>query len=135
MPNSSWSLTIATRERYLVKLETAVNECDILRKIQCDTVTRKTGQTNVTNVTNVTVATQVSLRQEQLESLLAAASALGVVGLLQGAPNKGFCDHSNFYHNYSKLSGGGTAQPSSSSPPALISTNGNAERQSAHDRC
>ena len=33
---------------------------------------------------------KVSLRQEQLESLLAAASALGVVGLLQGAPNKGF---------------------------------------------
>ena len=32
----------------------------------------------------------MSLRQEQLESLLAAASALGVVGLLQGAPNKGF---------------------------------------------
>ena len=32
---------------------------------------------------------KVSLRQEQLESLLAAASALGVVGLLQGAPNKG----------------------------------------------
>ena len=31
----------------------------------------------------------MSLRQEQLESLLAAASALGVVGLLQGAPNKG----------------------------------------------
>ena len=41
------------------------------------------------NHQNLHFDAQVSLRQEQLESLLAAASALGVVGLLQGAPNKG----------------------------------------------